>query len=412
MDFEDAGDDLAMMVNAITVNEHIQRAAGILEYPLPKFLGRKKEVIRLRSEFVCVYAVLVIHEVNKRSDYDASKKIIDSFLAKSRQYYFNDIEESISDFSGLYSENVSSYFGIMEQDNSMLGLSFHLYKAIGFKDFGDVNKQLFLSELMSYCIKRTNEILDELFGSDVGAITSVFDAFEDEISSWKVDAATAALEMVVAYSEADHSKIDELKSKLTFSQFQTVIRYLDRVAVEEEADIDVSPGCYHYSFHEVLDCIVECLEKPIKSALKEGRNNDGNILLTCEMISYALAFFTIKDIKVEEIVWNTFRAGVENRMMLYVSEDVIHQAQASKPPARKNVFISYAPPSVRYLDEMERLIGPVKQSEELSAKFFLDHFGVNENDLNCDVLKDLDEVIFDALAVCRKHVVADVQGMV
>jgi len=417
MDFEDVGDDLSIIVDNLSTNEKILKLADTINYPLPKLLGKKKALYKLRAEIICAYAATAIHIVNLYADERMAKLIIDSFLEKSSLYFFKDIEKNTNNFQQIYGKRLNEYFPIFLQEKAMIGLSFHLYRNIGFSDAGNIEKQLLLAKLFGNCLALCNAKMMEFRDQNTEAteeqvVANVMDELKREISDWKADAAKAGLEMIIAYSGADSEQFEALQSKLTFSQFQIIMSYVERMTCDDEDEEDFDYDKKYEDYHQALDDIVEGLKKPIKKALKKNSEFDETtVLLACEMITYAIACHARKEtqIKIHQISWNSFKTSVEHRAMPYVSEEAIKKVESSRPKPRPNEFISYATPAFGYLQQMENLIKSQDENTDINAQLFLKYFSINVRELDGEIIRELDEKIEQACKLCEDYIVFNVQ---
>ncbi len=136
-----------------------------------------------------------------------------------------DIENNIRNFDTLYSDRLATYFKILGEDKPMIGMSFHLYRYLGYTDFGNLEKQLGISanigklmETASGVVKNVSVTPDDT-GKMTDEMSSILNDLEKELSTWRADQAKAGLEMIVAITEGDEEKFEELQTKLTFAQF-------------------------------------------------------------------------------------------------------------------------------------------------------------------------------------------------
>jgi hypothetical protein len=424
MDYEDAGDDLAMLVEELCSSNRTVQFANTLGIAIPKIFGKNKKIFSIRSELACAYMAVAIHVVNLHVNEKVAKQIIDSLLGKSSKYFLHEIEKNVKGFNNLYSERLAKYFQILREDKPMVGMSFHIYKYLGYDGFGNLEKQMLISELLGVCIKNSSEIVKEVSGSssDMGlegaGTASVIDELKEELSTWRADAAKAGLEMIVAVGEGDEKKFEALQSKLTFAQFETITKYLDRMGddeFDEEDEFDdeeeINPLHDYEDYHAALDDIVYKLRGPISDIFDRQENFDDNTSsLACELIAYAAACHAknVLRIDIPQGSWNSFQTSVEYRAMQYVSEEVINAAKRKqKPPP--NTFVSYVTPAFNYLEQMERIVQYESSTETISAGPFLHYFAIPKSGYEKSEREELELVLADAFNTCKNFVVPDVK---
>jgi hypothetical protein len=130
------------------------------------------------------------------------------------------------------------------------------------------------------------------------------------------DVALLLLESAKKYSNNRKIAIDYLESAYRQFAFEAIDMGVPNIIPPQ--DLGSQEEEEPESFHNILDVAVSFCARFLKKILSVNANDDNYSYELCsEIIVYIVSFFHVykNDISIPNIYWNTFKAGIENRML-------------------------------------------------------------------------------------------------